>query len=83
MSMSPGPSIKWVGTPDARANSASRWLFELLRLPTTRTTLLGGELPHRLLAILRGVADVVPRWTDDLGESPPQPLDDLGRIVDR
>ena len=44
---------------------------------------LGGELPNRLLAILRGIADVVPRRTDDLRKSPPQSLDDLGRIVDR
>ncbi len=41
----------------------------------------GGELPHRLLTVLRGVADVVPRRADDLRQFLPQPLDDLRGII--
>jgi hypothetical protein len=41
------------------------------------------QLLHRVLAILRRVADVVLRGLVDRREAPPQHLDDLAHVVDR
>ena len=58
----------------SRASSASRWLFELFWLPSTSTRSASRRKPrHRLLAILRRVADVVLRRRGDLREPLLQP----------
>ena len=68
--MSAAPSIRCAGTSDSRASSASRWLLELFWLPSTSTTSAScASSAHRLLAVLRGVADVFLRRADDVREA--------------
>ena len=44
------PSIRYAGLPQLWASSARRWLFELLRLPSTTTTMVR---PFRVAAAAR------------------------------
>ena len=68
--------------PRSRASSASRWLFELFWLPrTSATSASSASKRHRLLAILRGVADVVLRRGRDVRKPLLQPVDDPVGIV--
>src|SRR5690606_17884306 len=42
---------------------------------------LRGQTAHGVLAVLRGIADVVAPWTDDVRKALPQGLDDAARVV--
>src|SRR5690606_24718953 len=42
---------------------------------------LRGQTAHGALAVLRGIADVVAPWTDDVRKALPQGLDDAARVV--
>jgi len=72
MSMSGRSVDQMRRTPDARANSAAAAVRAVLAADDQHHVGLGGELPHGLLAVLRGITDVVPRGTDDLRKPAPQ-----------
>ena len=83
-SRSSGRSTMWAAVPSRSASSRSRLLLELVGLPTTITHVdLRAEHLHRVLAVLRGVADVLLLGLAHGGKARLHRGEDLGRVVDR